>query len=191
MPLKNRNQRTDSRESLSILPLRSFCYWDHRMNGWWKFLEFQNYHSAIANNSHSRQDMGYLKLFYFKISPAHSINVCFPVVVGKDSDQRFSVQGENEVLLSFTQQGRDETMIELVLHHPPMAQGLPESLQKSEHSQNVMYEVREINYPFIPLSLCILSSERKPVVIHLPWEWMFLPILSWLSWYPELMAASG
>ena len=109
-------------------------------------------------------------LFYFKISPAPSINVRFPVVVGKDSDQCFSVQGENEVLLSFTQQGRDEMMIDLVLHHPPMAQGLPESLQKSELAQNVMYEVREINYPLIPLSLCILSSERKPVVMHLPWE---------------------
>lgn len=114
--------------------------------------------------------MSYLKLFYFKISPTHSINVCFPVVVGKDPDQHFSVQGENEMLLSFTQQGRDETMIELVLHHPPTAQGLPESLQNSEHSQNVVCEVREINYLLIPLSLYILSSERKPVVIHLPWE---------------------
>ena len=114
--------------------------------------------------------MSYLKLFYFKISPAHSINVCFPVVVGQDPDQRFSVQGENEMLPSFTQQGRDEMMIELVLHHPPMALGLPESLQKFKHSQNVVYEVREINYPFIPLSLCILSSERKPVVVHLPWR---------------------
>lgn len=31
-----------------------------------------------------------------------------------------------------------------------------------------MHGVREMNYPFIPLSLCILNSEGKPAVIHLP-----------------------
>ena len=136
------------------------------------------------------QNMSYLKLFYFKISPLHSLIVCFPVAVGKVSEPCCSVQGENEMLLSFTQQGREERLLELALHHPPMALGLPDGLQKSGHSQNVMHEVSGISDPFIPLSLCILSSEGKPVVIHLLWEWLLLPILSWLSWYPELMAAS-
>lgn len=103
------------------------------------------------------QNISYLKLFDFKISPLHSLIVCFPVAVGKDSEPCCSVQGENEMLLGFTQQGREERLLELALHHPPIALGLPEGLQNSGHSQNVMREVSEINDPFIPLSFCILS----------------------------------
>lgn len=72
--------------------------------------------------------------------------------------------------------GIDAAWIRVSRSLPPQPHPLPwtcpivsiQPFKSLDVLKSIMHGVREMNDPFIPLSLCILSSEGKPAVIHLP-----------------------
>ena len=128
-------------------------------------------------------------MFYFQISGLRFLNFCLPAAFGRASHRCFLC---SVWFARFrpARAGKDTAWIRVSLGAP-----LPLHLLNSLRSIAVTFsgvsrmELGKWMIPFC-LSLCILSSGGKPVVIHLPSGMIFPPTLARLSWFAELTEAS-
>lgn len=120
----------------------------------------------------------------------HSLNVCFPETTDKDSAHSILDRVKMRCSqVSCSEGGRDAAASGL--HQaPPCPWACPAVSRSLGILRSVMRAVCEMNYPRIPLSLHVLSSEGKPVVIPSNLTMTVTPILAWLAWCPERTEAS-